>query len=419
MLKKLFLGDENNLIGKSFAWTAAAGIAYSLQSVIFLAIITNVLGDVKGGIYSIGMMIAQQVLTIGKFSVRNFQVADVRGIYSFEDYCTFRLFSCTAAMLVTLVWTLIEGYSGEVVIVIICMTVYKIAECISDLFEGLYQQRQRTDVSGKSQFVKCVLMMLIFCSVIVITKNLVMASVALAVFSLILIVIIDVPLTKYFDKIGLSFRWNKLWGIFTGCFSIFVGSFIYMYINNTPKYAINKYAGENSEAMLSEFNALFMPAYVVELLAGFTMRVWIGKMAMYHNVKDRKGLGKTIRGQLLVIASVTLIGMVGIYFLGGPVLSLIYGTNLYGYEIANVLLMLAGGMTAVYTLFENVLIIYGKQPSFMIINICAAILAAVLLPYCTIKGGITGAAVGYLLVGTVRALAYYGTAQFFTCKLYK
>ena len=47
---------------------------------------------------------------------------------------------------------------GDEAVVIISLTVYKMAECMSDLFEGLYQQRFRFDISGRSQFTKDLIM---------------------------------------------------------------------------------------------------------------------------------------------------------------------------------------------------------------------------------------------------------------------
>ena len=375
----------------------------------------SVLGESPAGVYSVGMMVAQQMLTVGKYAVRNYQVSDVHEKYSFEDYFTFRIITCVIAMIITFGWVIFGGYRGGVAIVIISLTVYKMAECFSDVFEGLYQQKFRFDVSGKSQFVKDLIMIIVYLAMLVITRDVVISSVILAILSMALIVIVDFPLTKYFAKLGIKFRVKAIKGLFVACFSLFVSSFLMAYINNAPKYAITALAG-NSEVMLAEFNALFMPVFAVDLLAGFTMRIWITKMALFHDQKDYKNFNRMIIKQLAVIAVITVASMVFMYFLGGFFLSIIYGTDLYGHEASNVILMLAGGFVSVYTLFENVIIIYRHQHISIVINVISSVAAAIIVPICTRYGGLVGATTGYLIATIVRALGYVAAALYFMRK---
>ena len=151
---------------------------------------------------------------------------------------------------------------------------------------------------------------------------------------------------------------------------------------------------------------LFMPTFAVELLAGFTMRTWLSKMAIYHSEGDKKNFKRLIMKQLAVVGVVTLAGMIFMYFFGGWFLSTIYGVDLYGYEIVNALLMFSGGLVAAYTLFENVVIIYRRQHFSIIINVLATIAAAVIVPILTNRGFILGASIGYVIANLVRTLGY-------------
>lgn len=415
MYKKFFIGKEQNLTGRTFMWTVLSGIVYSLQSLVFLIVITNFLGDVAGGVYSVGMMVAQQMLTVGKFAVRNYQVSDVRNQYGFNEYFGHRILTCALAIFITVGWIIFGGYRGEYAIVIISLTIYKIAECFADLFEGVYQQKFRFDISGRSQFVKDFTMIIAYAGMLIVTRNVVVSSVVLAVISVLLVVIIDLPLTKYFTPLKISFKWKSMVGLTVACFSLFVSSFLNAYIHNAPKYAING-MGEGSGIALTHFNALFMPTFAVDMLAGFTMRIWITKMAVFHDRGDRKGFKNILLKQVGVISLITVVSMVVMYFFGGFALTLIYGIDLYGYNTTNALLMLAGGMVSFYTLFENVIIIYRHQQFSIVINIVSAVFAAIVVPICTRQAGILGATVGYLLTNGVRALGYFLTALYYMIK---
>lgn len=415
MIQELFLGKDKTLAKNTFVWTALSGVVYSLQSMIFLMLLTNIMGKSEAGVYSIGIMVANQMLTVGKFSVRNFQVSDINQKYSFDQYYTFRICTCMLAMVITIGWIGFGGYRGEEAIVILCMTVYKMAECLSDLFEGLYQQRFRFDVSGKSQFTKDMLMIVTFIVVIIITKNLIAASVALATVSMLLIFIIDFPIAKYFDKIKWNFSFRVTKELIIACFSLFVSSFFFVYIHNAPKYALTKLAGEDSSVM-ADFNALFMPVFVIDLFAGFTMRMWLTKMAVYHNDGDYRNFKRTIYKQLGIITALTGCAMAGMYFLGGTLLTFIYGIDLHGYEWTNLLLMFSGGLMAIYTLYENVIIIYRHQILSIFINLGTVIVSAIIVTPLASWKGIFGATLGYVIANVVRALGYYLMALYFMRK---
>lgn len=415
MIQRLFIGKDETKAKNTFVWTAASGIVYSLQSLIFLMVLTNLMGKPAAGLYSIGIMVANQMLTVGKYSVRNFQVSDINQKYSFDEYYTFRIFTCSVAMIITIGWIIFGGYRGKEAIVILCMTIYKMAECLSDLFEGLYQQRFRFDISGKSQFIKDLLMIIIFVGMIFLTKSVVLASIVLAVFSMVLIFIIDFPIAKYFAKIKWNFKWKTTKELIFACASLFISSFFFVYIHNAPKYALTGIGGDDS-ALLADFNALFMPVFVVDLFAGFTMRMWLTKMAVYHNDGDYKNFKKMIYKQLGVISAMTVAAMAGMYFLGGTVLSFIYGIDLYGYEWTNLLLMLSGGLVAIYTLFENVIIIYRHQHASIFINIGTAVVSAIIVAPLAKWKGIFGATVGYVIANIVRSLGYYLMALYFMLK---
>ena len=404
MYKNFFL-KKHDSEGRTLGWTVASGILYSVTSLVFLMMVSHRLGDFWSNIYSIGMMIAFQILTVGRFSVRNFQVSDVEDKYSFKEYLSFRIITCFLAVIVAAVWIPLGGYRGSTAVVIGAFCVYRIAESFSDLFEGLYQQKHRLDVSGKSQFAKNVVMLIIFSVLVLVTGNLVLSSVVLAAVSVLLLFIVDGPIVKEFATWGFDFSIKKMWGLCRGCFSLFVSSFVYIYINNSPKYAIESLEGEDGVGV-AKFSMLFMPTFVIELLAGFTLRTWLLKMASCRKDKDYRGLRKLIFKQMGVILVITVLAMVGIYFLGGWALSLIYGTDLHGYEVINVLLMLSGGLGAVYALFENVVTIYRKQQFSIIINVVAAVTAFVLVTVLTSRYYMLGATIGFVAANLVRTLGY-------------
>lgn len=201
MYKNFFL-KKHDSDGSTLGWTVASGTLYSVTSLVFLMVVSHRLGDFWSNIYSIGMMIALQILTVGRFSVRNFQVSDVEDKYSFKEYLSFRIITCFLAVIVAAIWIPLGGYSGSTAIIIGAFCVYRIAESFSDLFEGLYQQKHRLDISGKTQFTKNLVMLITFSVLVLTTGNLVLSALVLAAVSVLLLFIVDGPIVKEFATCG-------------------------------------------------------------------------------------------------------------------------------------------------------------------------------------------------------------------------
>ncbi len=397
----------------SFKWTAASGIVYSLSTLIFMATVTQVLGKDVAAIYAIATMVAQQLLTVGRFSVRNYQASDVKGRFTFGDYFTFRTLSVGAMLIGTVGWIYFAGYRGETMIVVFLICLYRMFECVGDVCEGLYQQRLRVDVSGRSMFWKNVIINAGFVIAILVTKKLVVAAATAAVLSGVVVCVIDIPLVKHFDRFSWHFNGRVMASLLIAVLALFVSSFLYVYINNSPKYAIENVMGKAS-VEFTDFTAIFMPVFAVDLLASFTMRTWITKMAICFKDGKWKELGGYVIKQLMIIALITAVSMAGMYFLGGKILSFIYGVDLDGYSLESTVLMLAGGMVAVYNLFENITIIYRHQHIGIVLNVVSGIIAMIVVPILTKVYGVMGASLGYLAVNTARAIMYAVVAWIYT-----
>ena len=406
MITDLFVGKKIDKSKNVLLWTVASGIVYSLQSLLFLAVIQRVMQAEIAGIYSAGFVVASQVLSVAKYCVRNYQVSDISEKYSFDDYFATRIVTCSIALIVGVVWVIIADFDYRTTIVAIALCVYKIADALSDVFEGLYQQKFRFDVSGKSQFIKDLLMIIQYVGMIVITRNLVFSTVVLAVFSMLLLVVVDVPVSRRFVKWKIVFNKKHIRNILVTCFALFISSFVQAYLQQSPKYAIMNLGGSEGNIELAKFNELFLPVYLFALIAGFSLRIWFTKMSVYHKEGNKKGFVNMIFKQSLIIIALMVLACLGMYFAGGYFLSLIYGTNLYGYEWFHVVIMIAGGVSAWYELFENVLVIYRKQSWGIFASIITSVIALIIMPGFVRSNGIMGAAVGFLIINAIRTVLY-------------
>ena len=401
------------MTGKSsFVWTVLSGCVYALSSVVFLMVVSHHLGDTAAGVYSAASMIAMQLITVGRFSVRSFQVSDVNDEYSFSEYFSFRVLTCLVMLVALLVWGLVGGYRGESLVIVLAFGIYKVCDAMADVFEGQLQRRSRLDVAGRCQCLMNLSLIAVFILGVFISGNLMTATILLAVGAVLFLPAFYLPAFRRYGgtdtgMLKLSLSGRSLRGLFDGCIALFVSSFLYSFMNNVPRYAIRKlYDGEEGVILLGHFTELFTPVFAVDLLAGFTMRLWLTPMAEAYDRRDGASFGKKKWAQLGIIAGITLAACLFAYTLGGPVLSWLYGTDLTAYAPELTLLMAAGGFVAVETLYENIVTIYRGQKHTLWINPVTILSGSVLLIFLVRAFGIRGAAVGYLIMTALRAVGF-------------
>ena len=80
-------------------WYSFGTICSSAASMIVLLVVTRILGQNMAGIFSLAWSAAQLMLTIGWFSMRQYQVSDVNEKYSFYDYLYAKIISSVAMII--------------------------------------------------------------------------------------------------------------------------------------------------------------------------------------------------------------------------------------------------------------------------------------------------------------------------------
>ena len=138
---KSFLIETKYVERDSFIWNMAGSMLMAFQSVIMLMILTRVLGLKEAGIFTIAYANANLFLTIGKYGMRNFQVSDVRGQFSFPEYGISRVLTSAVMLIVSIgyVWYIgnKNAYSLDKSLVIIWMCVFKMVDAAEDVYHAM------------------------------------------------------------------------------------------------------------------------------------------------------------------------------------------------------------------------------------------------------------------------------------------
>lgn len=393
-LNKLIYGNDSNIEKKAYLWTILGGGVYSFTSVVLLVLATRVIGEAGAGVFSLAYSTAQMLLTIALFDIRGFQVTDIVEKYTFKDYLLTRIITCFAMMAAVCLFVIFSDYHGGKAVLFIIVALMKMLEAISDVFEGLYQQKGRMDVSGKSVFIKMVFSSSMFAIVLLITHSIYWAVSLDIIVYCTFTFFIDIQLSKCFNTGSRTVSLKKTLTMLIEAAPLFINSFLLLYIYNIPKYSIDR---SLSAEFQTYYSVLFMPASIINLLRGFTFKPVLSKLAVHWHERDFKNTVKICRQQIAVIAVISICAIIGGLTVLLPVLSFLYNIDLSSYKLPMLIMLLGGSINAFATMLNYLGVIIRRQKLFLYAYIITTLISSLFSQLLVSRLGLTGAALNYML----------------------
>lgn len=383
-----------------YIWFTMGTACFALATLVMTIVISRLLGETQAGMFSVGLSIAQWLVTIAYFEIRTFQVTDVRNEYSFKYYLTLRILMCIITFLASIVYVVFNNYDIQKVIIILLVCLYKISDSIADTFEGEFQKEDRIDISGKSEFYRVFFSILVLVIAVAVSKNLILSLIIMNVVAYGMIVLLDISIAVKRVSVRMTGDMKRLWELVKMCIPLAVSTFLSTYIINSSKLSVDRVLGDEAQLY---YTAVFMPNMVINLFSGIIFKPMQTAMAVNYYEKKYKNFWHIISKMILIITGFTFVCEVGAYILGIPVLSWLYGVNLKEYKLTLLLLLLCGGINAINIIFYYVLAIMRKQKYMTILYIIVCLVSFLIMDTMTGKMGLMGASLGYLILVSLLA----------------
>lgn len=394
MLEKIIIApSKNNIERRTAIWNMVSSILGAAQSAIFLLVVTHVCDAVYAGIFSIATTLGYQIIAIGSYGMRNFQATDVKQKYKFKEYLLSRYFTSIAMFIFLIGYVWIKDYNTEKALIILAFGVYKAVDVIEDVFHGEFQRYNRLDIGAISMTIRYVISFLVFAVVLITSHNLLFACICEAVISILVFIILTYEVIKPRKILSVKGALKHTGWLLRDCFPLFIGGFLYLYVCNAPKYAIDNCLSQESQMY---FAILFMPVFVVNLLSSFVYRPLLVGMAICWNEKRNKEFWHMVMIQIALIFVLTILGILGAYLCGTQILSLVYGVDVNPYRNCLVLLMFGGGFAALIGFLINVLTVMRLQTLLLLGYMVASVAALIVSNPIVSKLGIFGASILYV-----------------------
>lgn len=394
---------SNNNLKKSFIWNTLGTGLNSFNSLFFLIITTRINGANNAGVFTLCFATACMFYCVALYSGRTYQVTETNKNITDDDYIINRIFSSIIMILISIVFGFVNGYLNNKLLILILLCIFKSSDAICDVFHGILQKNDRLDIVGKSLFLRSILNIVTFLIVDLLTNNLILSCISLIISNIIILLVIDINLSLKFKEKKQTIKFKNVFNIFKLGFYAFGFSFIANYLVNIPRYAIECL---NNDSFQTIFGIVVMPATIIMLISHFITQPLIINLKQNYLKKDKQKFLSTIKKIFIYISIIGIVCLICCYFLGVPVLNLLYGLDLSNYLIDLLLIILGATFYTLSSLFSNSMIIFRKTKIQFVIFVLVTIISYILCNILVNTIGFNGAAIGYLLSMLVLLILY-------------
>jgi len=392
--------DEEYAAGRTsrdFAWNSIGQAAWGTVFPFLTIVVTQLAGVERAGMFSFAFVMANLLYIIGTYGVRTYQVSDIDEFHSFADYQINRVGTCLAMLLVGLLVCRVLGYEGEMLTMCLGIFAYKAFDALGEVYEGRLQQVDKLYLGGISLALRSILAFALYAVVLLVTGNLGIAAIAMAVASAASFLFVTFPLTLLETPRSTPLDLRSVGMLFKECFPVFLALFLYALIDNLPKFVMQG-ANLPYDNQLY-FNALYFPAQAILITVGMIYKPLLVKMARAWADESRRArFDLLIVGMMVLILAITVAGVLLMAWIGIPVMGFLYGVDFAPYSQLAFIMLAAGGVTAAIDFLYQIITILRRQQVVLSLYLITFGFSLLVLILMTTMMQIEGAVVGYLIV---------------------
>lgn len=416
LLRRLLIGSDENIEQRNMIWNMIGSFLYAFASMMLTIAVIQVVGEDQGGDFTFAFTtFGQHMFMVAYFGIRPFHITDTRQRYTFGEYLRLRFITCGAALAFGLLYVAAHGgtYTREKALIVFLMVGYKVIDGFADAYEAEFQRDGRLYLTGKSNTFRTLLSVICFMGSLIATENLVFSCLVVVGAQVLGVLLFNVSVIGCISGVDWRVRKQKTWWLFRDNFLLFLSVIIDFYVFSASKYAVDANMASRD---MSVFGAIFMPTSFINLVAGFVIRPYLTKLSVSWEKREFSGYLVVVKQLAAIIAGLTVFAVGAAWFLGIPVLSLLYpklGYALKDCRTALLLIILGGAGNAYVNLFYYSLVIMQKQPFIFIGYTVVGVLAVCLSSPFVRAAGILGGALSYFILMAALAACFGLTAVFF------
>lgn len=381
---------------QDYIWNSVGLGAWGVVFPVLSVVTTQLIGVEPAGRFSMAFVTGTLLLFIANYGVRTFQVSDLAEKHSFSDYQANRVVTCVVMLVVGILYCQLRGYDPQMFTLCMGMFVYRAIDGLADVYEGRLQQMDKLYLAGISQAIRSAAVIVAYSVVILITRSLGAAGIAMAVAAAASFVLLTLPLTFFETPKSKKLSLGSVKDLFVQCFPLFVALFLYNLIDNMPKFAMEGVLSYDNQLY---FNALFSPAHIIIMVIGFIYKPQLMRLAeIWADPKRRGRFDIIVLAVLAIIVALTL-GVAGFMgTVGIPIMSFLYGVDFEQFRGLCYVMVATGGVCAAIDFLYQIITVLRRQKAVTRVYLLTLGFSLFVPPLLIGFTGLPGAVLGYLIV---------------------
>lgn len=395
-----FAGQEemyaSHKTSRDFIWNTVGAACWGMLFPILTIVITWLVGVEQAGMFSLAFVTGSLLMILANYGMRTYQVSDLDEVHSFGDYQITRIITCVAMLLVGYIYCSIRGYEALMFTISMGVYVYKMVDGLADVYEGRLQQVDKMYLAGISQAFRSVLVFIVFSIALVITHDLGVASVAMAVAALASFFFLTLPLTLFESPRSRGWSISSIVTLFKQCSPLFVALFLYGFVDAMPKFVMEGALAYDSQLY---FNAIYFPAQMILIIVQLIYKPLLVRLAnVWADPKMHKRFDIVIIAMFAIIVVIVVLMMLFMGWAGISLLSVLYGLDFEPYRGLVYVMLVTGGLTAGIDFLYQVITVLRRQKDVMKLYLIAFGFS-LFVPFLLINfTGLPGAILAYLIL---------------------
>lgn len=381
---------------RDYVWNTVGVGLWGMVFPVLTIVVTQLAGAEQAGMFSLAFVTALLLMFVGNYGVRNFQASDLDEEYSFADYQANRVLTVIIMLVAGITYCKFRGYTDQMWLMSLGVYLYKAVDALADVYEGRLQQVDKLYLAGISQAFRSAAALIGFSLALLITRNVGVSSIVMAVIAALTFVVFTFPLAQLETPKSRSANAKRVIALLKQCFPLFVALFMYNLIDNMPKFVMEGALSYDNQLY---YNALYFPAHAILLTSGFIYKPMLLKMAnAWADPAKRKKFDLIIVVMFVIIVAITVVVAGSHGWFGLTIMSFLYGIDFEQYRGLCFVMLAAGGVTAGIEFLYQVITVLRRQRAvtkLYLITFGFSLFVPVLLVNFT---GLPGAVIGYLIV---------------------
>lgn len=330
----------------------------------------------NSGILAFAMATGNIYVGLATYNMRTFQVSDIVGEYSSNNYIAFRIVTVLLATVVCVSYSFIVAPGIATGIAMAAYLLFKADESFVNVLYGMDQKAGRMDFIGISQGIRGILTISAFSATLVVSGDLTSAFIAMFICCVLVTLFYDVPHSRKLGTVKIQLTKTICFNLFKTCAPNVIATFAYGAVATLARQWFGLTYGEEA---LGIYSAVATPCVLVQVMANYLYSPFLVPIARSWTRRDKQTLNEQLKKLLLGVVAVIAACITVSVIAGTPAIELLYGSSIEGYSWMIVPAMVAASFMALDSLLTDLLIVMKRYLLAAEVNIAALITCAALM----------------------------------------